>query len=470
VFSQRMNSTFRWQLLSTAGITLIQVTTLVLLGRMMGFKDLGNFALLQITFRFALAAFEPGMFFSIIQQHELNEPLNKKLNFIQTRIAILTVLAFVLIFLYTQEFNAWPFAIISCLLLFTIAFGSRHHNYLILIEKQKEIAFLQILSYTIELIFIFSTISIYPALYVFSVGILLRQLIYYSMCYYLCLHFPKMESVVSFKNISINHIRPSIHNMASQILSFIQGQYDTLLILLLFGLQTLGPYNLASEFSFLLFSKINPIFSKAIFPSLSKANKQLSQLDKIILSSFTSYLYIIIPIYFFIWLHAEFILNLAYPNKASEINIFVHYFLIIALIKAINNILTTYLLSIGFSKWILHWNVLLVVSNYLICTLFLYFSIDIIIFLKFNIIYAFIFTVLGIIFLFKNISVSKIRLLNTSLQLTKFLSLLIITIYANSLLFENFYLNSLLALVYFFIILYLINHQKFVQLLQFKIS
>ena len=101
-----MNSTFRWQLLSTAGITLIQVTTLVLLGRMMGFKDLGNFALLQITFRFALAAFEPGMFFSIIQQHELNEPLNKKLNFIQTRIAILTVLAFVLIFLYTQEFNA----------------------------------------------------------------------------------------------------------------------------------------------------------------------------------------------------------------------------------------------------------------------------------------------------------------------------------------------------------------------------
>lgn len=70
-----MNSTFRWQLLATMVIAIIQIITLVLLGRILGFKDLGSFAILQVTFRFALAAFEPGMFFSIVQQHESSPKL-----------------------------------------------------------------------------------------------------------------------------------------------------------------------------------------------------------------------------------------------------------------------------------------------------------------------------------------------------------------------------------------------------------
>ena len=465
-----MNSTFRWQLLATMVIAIIQIITLVLLGRILGFKDLGSFAILQVTFRFALAAFEPGMFFSIVQQHESSPKLIQKLTTTQFKLTILSILILGSIFLYSQELNAWHLAVIACLILLTISVGSKYNNLLILFEKQKEISIIQIFSYSIELFFILITIFKYNPLYIFSIGILIRQFIYYLLCHLVHLKFTKMEMVIAETKYKTNHITPSLQNMASQILSFIQGQYDTLLIFLLFGLPILGPYNLASEFSFLIFSKINPVFSKAIFPSLSKAKKHLVQVDEIILSSLVSYLYFIIPIYFFIWVHAEYILNLAYQSKGKDILVFVRYFLIIALIKAINNILTTYLLSIGASRWVLYWNVTLLGLNYLLCAIFFYSSIDIITFFKFSIFYALIFTLIGITYLLRKIEWTKVSLLDTLYQIFSFLLIINLIIYINSLVFSDFIINSIMVVASFFIVLFLTNRNKFTQLINFKIS
>ena len=72
-----INNTFKWQLFATLYITILQVATLILLGRYLDNTALGSFAVFQMIFRMALAIFDPGMFFSVVQKHEVSSKLLK---------------------------------------------------------------------------------------------------------------------------------------------------------------------------------------------------------------------------------------------------------------------------------------------------------------------------------------------------------------------------------------------------------
>ena len=95
------NLIFRWQLLSTLYISLIQLATLVLLGRYLEMKELGAYAVFSIVFRFALYSLDPGMFFGIIQRHEYAPSLSRRLMRSQLFYMAASILVFGGLYLFT---------------------------------------------------------------------------------------------------------------------------------------------------------------------------------------------------------------------------------------------------------------------------------------------------------------------------------------------------------------------------------
>ncbi len=397
--STQINLTFRWQFLSSVFVTLLQLIALVLLGRYLDFKELGAYALFQIIFRFAIFVFEPGMFFSLVQRHEYGSLLVKRLLERQLVYLGLCLILFAVLFILDPNRDLNRIILPGFILLLVIGLGALPHNKLILMGKQREIAWIQALSYLGEFLWIIGMVTFVEPLWVFMFGLLIRYFLFYGLCF--AMSFGKVMDVPSavLAEMDTRHIKPARDQMLSQLLSFLQGQYDTLLISGLFGMNVLGPYNLATEYSYLAFSKINPLFHKAYFPALSKAIRWGSDAIDIMRKNLASYLLVMVCIYILLWTNREGLLSMAYPDKSDELARMSGFILVVALIKAVNNVLTGYLLAYGASRWILRWNLVLTLVNYLVCAVFWWMELPLGFFLAFAIGYSLFFMLAGAYFL-----------------------------------------------------------------------
>lgn len=380
-----INNTFKWQFFATIYITILQVVTLILLGRYLDNTALGSFAVFQMIFRMALAIFDPGMFFSVVQKHEVSSKLLKLLTrhqllYLFICIIILCFSIFVFKINYISNIILIAF---SFLILFLIGVGSYTQQVLILKDKQKDIAIIQMLAYSIELVVLLILLRYYSPVYCFSFSIIIRFFVMYLINY---LYGKTLPDSTNGNQIDfVSHIHSSRFNLYNQVLSFIQGHYDTAFIILMFGLSILGPYNLAIEFSFILFSKVNPLFNKSIFPVIAKARKEHQVPDSMMARQFINFICVIVPLYLILYVNSNSILTWAYLEKGSEIYYYSSFILFVALIKAFNNILFTYLLASGATKSIFYWNTGILLINYSICFIlywnqwsmdhFLYFSV-----------------------------------------------------------------------------------------------
>ena len=399
--SAQINLTFRWQFLSSVFVTILQLTALVLLGRYLDFRELGAYALFQIIFRFALYVFEPGMFFSLVQRHEYGTPLVNTL--IRKQVIILLISLALLGGLFFLDLNDDLRTIIlpGIVLMLVIGLGALPHSKLILMARQREIAWIQAVSYLAEFIWIISAIKLADRALPIFISLLIRYIFYYGLCFLVSLRTEMRIPQAEIADIPTRHIKPSRDQVLSQLLSFLQGQYDTLLITGLFGMNVLGPYNLATEYSYLAFSKINPLFHKATFPFLSKTIRLGGDSVSIVRNNLSSYLLVMLSVYILLWPHREGLLSLAYLEKSTELARMAAFILVVALIKAVNNILTGYLLAYGAASWVLKWNLVLTIVNYLVCGIFWWIQIKLEVFLIFSIVYSLIFMFAGAYFLQK---------------------------------------------------------------------
>ncbi len=250
-------------------MSLLQVAGIILLGQFLGYKELGIFTIFQLIFRLGITVLDPGMYVSIIQKAEYHPELILRQSKIQNLILLTGLIILLGFFIWESEYWSDNYLIVCLsLLLFTIIGRcSLYPSLLTHHLKQKEISLAQMTGATLEFIFLFSTIWSWDPVFVFCTGFVIRFSIYYLLCY---LQFLKLQSH-SGSSVDVDeHIRFSSYQVLNQGLGFVQGNFDTVLVGSVFGLTLLGPYHLASELSYLLFSKINPVFNKAIFPVLAK--------------------------------------------------------------------------------------------------------------------------------------------------------------------------------------------------------
>ena len=349
-------------------MSLLQLASIVLLGRFLGYKELGIYTIFQIIFRLAITLFEPGMFVSIIQKAGFNYKILRKEKKIQLLLVITGIV--ILCFFFGIEknylFNNTSIVVIGLLLFLLIGIFSQYTALLTKQLKQKEISLAQMIGSSLEFIFILSTIWFISPLLVFSGGLLLRFIVYYSMCWY----YLRKVIIAEDQSASVEeHVHFSSYQVTNQGLSFVQGNFDTDLVGSVFGLSILGPYNFASEISYLLFSKINPVFNKAIFPILSKFQNQPAERQNIISESLLSHAMICISLYLIMYFNIETLIPLAAKDPDGLILGFSKFILIMAMIRSVNNMVFNQLLSLGESKNLLKWNVAVLLINYTFITI-----------------------------------------------------------------------------------------------------
>ncbi|NOT38293.1 MAG: oligosaccharide flippase family protein [Saprospiraceae bacterium] len=470
-YNQSFNTIFRWQFLSTVIITVIQLITIVLLGRLLEYKELGAFALFQIIFRFALYCLEPGMFFSIIQKHESNSSLIRKLFSWQFVYLLSSCIVLVFLSLYSETFKeVHGVLLVNCfVILILIGSGSFLHSKLIQQFKQKEIAISQIIAYLFELILVIGLCSFYNPLLVFSYGIIVRYLVFYGMCLIYYYFLAKSSNTEIQKTSTKDHLQQNHYNIASQILSYLQGQYDTFIIISLFGLSTLGGYILTTEISFVIFSKVNPLFNKAILPVVSKSINDKNGENNIISESFTNYFILIALSYCGFWIFRSDLFLLAYPEKVDELSYYASILLPIAFCKALNNIMNSYLLAIGEARKIFYWNVILLVSNYSVFAIFFFQKYELHTFLVFSLLYTILSTMIVSYVLSRELKRKEIQWKGIEAKAIMNIILIIIVLYFIHVFIPSTLLAISMALIFTLVMLYILERKRFLSWLSLSI-
>lgn len=455
------NWIFRWQLLSTIYISLIQLITLILLGRLLPLKALGAYAIFSIVFRFALYSLDPGMFFSLIQQHISANHLFRRLLVRQWFYIFISVFIFGIIWLLTDmSRNTGSMIMInSFLMIIIIGTGASVQSQMVRDFRQREIVFAQMIAYTIELIFVLMAVAYYDAVIIFSCGVVLRFIIFYGISWFFISDKSTVADEVSLEEMQKME-QSSHYNIWSQILSFVQGQYDTVIIVGLFGLSTLGGYILMTEISYMIFAKINPLFNRAIIPVISKALLRRENVDELTRESLRSFLYINFTLYWFFWMYRTEVIQLAYPDKSADLIYYATFLVPVAFARSINNILISYLLSLGETKRIFIWNIAILIINYLVIILFYLLKGSLDNFLWFGIGYGLISAIaLWLLFirLFKmhNVAIGVFH----AKQVSSF-ALITLSVWACHSMIPNFILSLCCSMFLIFLVFYFLEKQR----------
>ncbi len=365
-------------------MSILQIISIILLGRFLGYKELGIYTIFQIIFRLAISLFEPGMFVSLIQKKIFNQNILQKEKRIQRILTIAGIVILIFFFVLEKDYASKNLSIvvISLVLFGLFGFFSQYTALLTRQLKQKEISLAQMIASSIEFIFIISAVWFVSPLLVFTMGLLFRFIIYFLISgYYVRKLILDEDASTSEKE----HISFSSYQMLNQGLSFVQGNFDTVLVASVFGLVILGPYNYASEISYLLFSKINPVFNKAVFPVLAKYQDMPVDRQTIITESLISHALICVSLYLLLYFNIDHLIPLAIKDPDGLILQFAKFILIMAMIRSVTNVMFTQLLALGESKKLLQWNISVLVFNYIFIAVIYLTGSSIITFLSINI-------------------------------------------------------------------------------------
>lgn len=363
-YEKSLNRLFRWQLGASFYMAVLQLAGFVFIGRYLGYKELGIFTIFQLVFRFSTALFDPGMYVSIIQKNSFSGTILKSLKKNQYTIAFASLVLLFLFYLIDGKYLAENtfLVVLSFGLLVVIALGAAYPALLTRQLRQKEMSTAQMIGASLEIVFILIFIWYFDPLVIFATAFFIRFLSYYMICSF---HLKKQYPAKEEGDTLSQHIHFSRYQVLNQGLSFLQGNFDTVFILFVFGLSTLGPYNFASELSYLLFSKINPLFNKAVFPVLAKQQHNAKERQEIISGSLLSHALLCVSLYLLVYFQLDWVIPLAFKDEEGLILIFSKYIMIMAMIRSVNNLIFNKLLALGESRNLLIWNVSILIFNYL---------------------------------------------------------------------------------------------------------
>ncbi|MCC6752952.1 MAG: oligosaccharide flippase family protein [Saprospiraceae bacterium] len=358
-----LNRVFRWQLLSSAYLTALQLAGYFLIGRFLGYKEMGVYAIFQVVFRMAVSLFEPGMFVSLIQKHSYSEALMRQLQRRQTLLALGVAAGWMAFFAVEREYLTahFPVVAMSMVLLLLIARGSRDAALLTRALRQRELGIAQMTGASFEFALLVSLIWHFDPLLVFPAAFLVR----FAVFYFLCAYFVRKQGVQDSPGEPLEeHLSFARYQVSNQGISFVQGNFDTVLVASVFGLAALGPYNYASELSYLLFSKINPIFNKAVFPVLSRYRYDGAARSHIVGEALLSHAIVCLGLYALLYANLDFVVAMIFRDPGGYILEFSRYICIMAMIRSVNNLLFSKLLALGESRKLLQWNIAVLIFNY----------------------------------------------------------------------------------------------------------
>ena len=198
----------------------------------------------------------------------------------------------------------------------------------------------QIFTSILSIILAFYLQNIWAIVYSFILGAIVKLILSYLI------HPYRPIVHIDFKKIK-NLFKFGRWVLFSVIISFFKKQGITLFIGGFFGVNTLGYYNRSSTFSINIFSQLKKIFSKIIFPGLSKVQNNKKLIQKSLFDVLKSTTFLISIIIGFCFAFTGEFVSFVIGDRWLAIIPYIKIMLLISFFDIILIIFKTFLLAIG---------------------------------------------------------------------------------------------------------------------------
>jgi O-antigen/teichoic acid export membrane protein len=358
---QKTLSGVKWTTVSTIFISLIQISQLIILSRLLTPSDFGLMAIVMIVIGFSQAFLDMGTSNAIIHKQIISHEQLSTLYWIN----ILTGLTlFGIIFLLapfiSSFYNEPKLTDLIIYLSFTFLIQPFGQQFFALLKKDfkfRSIAKIEVTNKLISLI-----LSVYLAYLGFGVyalvyGVLAGTLIQTFL--FMIKGFKEFKPSFIFQAKGVkSFLGFGLFQMGEQSMNYFMGQVDNIIIGKLLGMETLGLYNLVKHIIKKVVLELNGIVNKVTFPMLSKLQHDNEKLKKVYMKILNLLTLVQFPFLVFLFFYGYdvflFLLGDEWVNTETLIKLFSLY----CIFLVYGNPIGTLILSKGKANWSFYSNLI----------------------------------------------------------------------------------------------------------------
>ncbi|MBO5465778.1 MAG: MOP flippase family protein [Alistipes sp.] len=313
----------KWTTLSTIITTFVALLRLVILTRILDKADFGIVSILTFVVGMTQTFSDLGFSSAIMHKKDLSQEDFSSLYWLQLIVfTVLYVLISVCSPLVSSYYNEHQLTILLPIILTELIMYGIGKLYETVLQKEfcfKTIAIRNIissiLSLVVAVVLAFRGYGVYSLVYSTLFNALMLNL-WNFICGQRLL---KLKFHISLKSI-LQLIKIGLYQTGTNVIDYVAGKLDVLLMGKFLGMENLGIYTLAKELLVKVFIFINSIANKVLLPVYAKIYDDTESLSKTYLRSIRVLSFITFPILLAFGVFSDSIIDLLYGEKFAEVS------------------------------------------------------------------------------------------------------------------------------------------------------
>lgn len=349
----------KWTAYSTILITLLQLIQISILARFLDATAFGLMAVVMVIIGFSQVFLDMGISNAIIFKQEITHEQLSTLYWVNIIAGFLLFLIMYILAPFIAVFYAEP-ELKPLILLLSSSFLIQPFGQQFMVLWQKEMNFLKISKINILNKFIALIVSvwfayygsgIYALAYGMLAGITIQTIMFVSLGLkeYKPSYYFKIKDIKEFINFGL-------YQIGDKTINYFNYQIDTILIGKLLGMEALGLYNIAKQLIMKPDQILNPIITKVTFPAMARMQNDTLKLKKIYLKIINYLSSVIFPIYIFIFIFADILVNIMFGDKWFEAVPIIKILSVWGALRSTGSPIGALLMAKGKASWGFWWN------------------------------------------------------------------------------------------------------------------
>lgn len=353
-------SGIRWTTLSMVGVTGLQTTKLIVLGRILSPEAFGLMAIMMVIIELGIVISQMGLSQAVIHRPEPKENELVSLYWLNIGMSAFVCGAFAAVApLVAKMYNSPDIKRMFPVLALTFLINPLGDLYRAMLEKKMQFNILAGIEIFVAIVNALATVIL--AIFEFGVWALIWGQIVGSAIKSLGLFFwgkIYFKPRFYFKASDLDgYIKFGMHRVGGMILNFFNSRTDQLIIGGFLGAQALGYYNMAFSLIIRPIQRINPILTRVAFPIFSKVQNDTSRIRRGYLKMMNAVSSVNSPILIGIAAVAGIFIPTFIGKQWEPIVPIVQVLAIFSLIRSFGNASSSMVLAKGRADTEFYWNV-----------------------------------------------------------------------------------------------------------------
>lgn len=359
-----------WTTLSTIVRNLVYLVQIIVLTRLLSKSDFGIVAIISVFIGFSQIFLDLGISVGILHKQNISKNQYSSLFWLNIISGIaITIILFAIAPLLSGIYNEPVLSPLIRLLSLTILFsaiGSQHKTVQQKNMRFKTMAIIDIISSSVAMItavfLAYSGYGIYSLIFSAISAALVSGLSYL----YIGLTIDKNISFHFSLRETHSFLKIGTYQIGSAILDYFSGQIDVIFIKSAFGNEVLGLYSLCIKVVQIIYSSINPIFTKVLTPLLAKLQSDSNHLKNVYYKIIESLTIINSPVYILVSVFSTGILLNLYGEQYREGGFILSILALYYGILTISNPVGSLQVALGKTKIGFLWTIYRVISTFIV--------------------------------------------------------------------------------------------------------